>query len=75
MVFDVDATLLRRDSNSQVAKFEVVACILMIYLTVCVTQIGSHQFKVSPNDLIYTEKLKYCDINDKVFTSSERDWS
>jgi len=31
-----------------------------------VVQIGSHQFKVSPNDLIYTEKLKYCDINDKV---------
>lgn len=31
-----------------------------------VTQIGSHQFKVSPNDLIYTEKLKHCDINDKV---------
>ncbi|KAG0618308.1 hypothetical protein M758_4G053500 [Ceratodon purpureus] len=31
-----------------------------------VVQIGSHQFKVSPNDLIYTEKLKYCDINDKL---------
>ncbi len=29
-------------------------------------QIGSHQFKVSPNDLIYTEKLKFADINDKV---------
>lgn len=31
-----------------------------------VVQVGSHQFKVSPNDLIYTEKLKYCDINDKL---------
>lgn len=36
-------------------------------------QIGSHQFKVSPNDLIYTEKLKYCDINDKVILPFERD--
>lgn len=31
-----------------------------------VVQIGSHQFKVSPNDLIYTEKLKFADINDKL---------
>jgi ribosomal protein L21 len=31
-----------------------------------VQQIGSHQFKVSPNDLIYTEKLKFADINDKL---------
>ncbi|CAN1807283.1 50S ribosomal protein L21, mitochondrial [Linum perenne] len=31
-----------------------------------VVQIGSHQFKVSNGDSIFTEKLKYCDINDKL---------
>ncbi|CAN0853002.1 50S ribosomal protein L21, mitochondrial [Linum grandiflorum] len=31
-----------------------------------VVQIGSHQFKVSNDDSIFTEKLKYCDINDKL---------
>ncbi|KAL2244455.1 UNVERIFIED_CONTAM: 50S ribosomal protein L21, mitochondrial [Sesamum indicum] len=30
-----------------------------------VVQIGSHQFKVSNGDTIYTERLKYCDVNDK----------
>ncbi|KAG6393128.1 hypothetical protein SASPL_147361 [Salvia splendens] len=31
-----------------------------------VVQIGSHQFKVSNGDTIYTERLKHCDINDKL---------
>ncbi|KAL6567406.1 hypothetical protein OROGR_001074 [Orobanche gracilis] len=31
-----------------------------------VVQIGSHQFKVSNRDSIYTERLKYCEVNDKV---------
>ncbi|KAK4439946.1 50S ribosomal protein L21, mitochondrial [Sesamum alatum] len=31
-----------------------------------VVQIGSHQFKVSNGDCIYTERLKYCDVNDKL---------
>ncbi|KAL3537773.1 hypothetical protein ACH5RR_001139 [Cinchona calisaya] len=31
-----------------------------------VIQIGSHQFKVSNGDSIYIEKLKYCDVNDKL---------
>ncbi|KAL8460437.1 hypothetical protein ACS0TY_032103 [Phlomoides rotata] len=31
-----------------------------------VVQIGSHQFKVSNRDTIYVEKLKHCDVNDKV---------
>ncbi|KAG8385552.1 hypothetical protein BUALT_Bualt03G0057100 [Buddleja alternifolia] len=31
-----------------------------------VVQIGSHQFKVSNGDTIYTERLKYCDVNDKL---------
>ncbi|KAG6557831.1 hypothetical protein Mapa_000598 [Marchantia paleacea] len=31
-----------------------------------VVQVGSHQFKVSPGDMIYTEKLKYADINDQL---------
>ncbi|XP_068658772.1 LOW QUALITY PROTEIN: large ribosomal subunit protein bL21m-like [Aristolochia californica] len=31
-----------------------------------VVQIGSHQFKVTNGDAIYTEKLKYCDVNDKL---------
>ncbi|KAF2541368.1 hypothetical protein F2Q70_00034184 [Brassica cretica] len=31
-----------------------------------VVQIGSHQFKVSNGDSIFTEKLKFCDINDKL---------
>ncbi|KAL1536086.1 50S ribosomal protein L21, mitochondrial-like [Salvia divinorum] len=30
-----------------------------------VVQIGSHQFKVSNGDTIYTERLKHCDVNDK----------
>ena len=29
-------------------------------------QVGSHQFKISPGDCIYTEKLKFADVNDKV---------
>lgn len=29
-------------------------------------QLGSHQFKVSNGDSIFTERLKYCDVNDKV---------
>ncbi|KAK9734547.1 hypothetical protein RND81_04G147300 [Saponaria officinalis] len=31
-----------------------------------VVQIGSHQFKVSNGDCIYVEKLKYCEVNDKL---------
>lgn len=31
-----------------------------------VVQIGSHQFKVSNGDSIYTEKLKFCEVNDKL---------
>ncbi|GAB2298856.1 hypothetical protein Dimus_032935 [Dionaea muscipula] len=31
-----------------------------------VVQIGSHQFKVSNGDYIYTERLKYCEVNDKL---------
>ncbi|KAF8411148.1 hypothetical protein HHK36_003691 [Tetracentron sinense] len=31
-----------------------------------VVQIGSHQFKVSNGDCIYTERLKFCEVNDKV---------
>ncbi|KAL6546608.1 hypothetical protein OROMI_022329 [Orobanche minor] len=31
-----------------------------------VVQIGSHQFKVSNRDSIYTERLKYCEVNDKL---------
>ncbi|PIA59070.1 hypothetical protein AQUCO_00400138v1 [Aquilegia coerulea] len=31
-----------------------------------VVQIGSHQFKVSNGDYIYTEKLKFCEVNDKL---------
>ncbi|KAJ8761658.1 hypothetical protein K2173_004434 [Erythroxylum novogranatense] len=31
-----------------------------------VVQIGSHQFKVSNGDCIFTERLKFCDINDKL---------
>ncbi|KAL8143977.1 hypothetical protein V2J09_017009 [Rumex salicifolius] len=31
-----------------------------------VVQIGSHQFKVSNGDCIYTERLKHCDVNDKL---------
>ncbi|KAK9755929.1 hypothetical protein RND81_01G060100 [Saponaria officinalis] len=34
-----------------------------------VVQIGSHQFKVSNGDCIYVEKLKYCEVNDKVLLS------
>lgn len=31
-----------------------------------VFQVGSHQFKISPGDCIYTEKLKIADVNDRV---------
>ncbi|KAE8816602.1 50S ribosomal protein L21, mitochondrial [Hordeum vulgare] len=31
-----------------------------------VVQIGSHQFKVSNGDSIFTERLKFCDVNDKM---------
>lgn len=31
-----------------------------------VVQVGSHQFKVSPGDVIYTEKLLFADLNDTV---------
>ncbi|XP_048323454.2 large ribosomal subunit protein bL21m [Ziziphus jujuba] len=31
-----------------------------------VVQIGSHQFKVSNRDCIFTERLKFCEVNDKV---------
>lgn len=31
-----------------------------------IIQVGSHQFKISPGDCIYTEKLKYADVNDKL---------
>ncbi|XP_075104258.1 large ribosomal subunit protein bL21m-like isoform X1 [Nicotiana tabacum] len=31
-----------------------------------VVQIGSHQFKVSNGDSIFTEKLKFCEVNDKL---------
>ncbi|XVF27642.1 hypothetical protein REPUB_Repub14bG0125800 [Reevesia pubescens] len=31
-----------------------------------VVQIGSHQFKVSNGDTIFTERLKFCEVNDKL---------
>ncbi|EXC18110.1 50S ribosomal protein L21 [Morus notabilis] len=31
-----------------------------------VVQIGSHQFKASNGDCIFTEKLKFCEVNDKL---------
>ncbi|KAG0456533.1 hypothetical protein HPP92_024321 [Vanilla planifolia] len=31
-----------------------------------VVQVGSHQFKVSNGDSIFTERLKYCEVNDKL---------
>ncbi|XP_071707276.1 large ribosomal subunit protein bL21m-like [Rutidosis leptorrhynchoides] len=31
-----------------------------------VIQIGAHQFKVSNGDCIYTEKLKFCEVHDKL---------
>ncbi|KAK7252153.1 hypothetical protein RIF29_35911 [Crotalaria pallida] len=31
-----------------------------------VVQIGSHQFKVSNRDSIFTERLKFCEVNDKL---------
>ncbi|XWS19601.1 hypothetical protein CRYUN_Cryun31cG0029500 [Craigia yunnanensis] len=31
-----------------------------------VVQIGSHQFKVSNGDCIFTESLKFCEVNDKL---------
>ncbi|GJM89713.1 hypothetical protein PR202_ga05926 [Eleusine coracana subsp. coracana] len=31
-----------------------------------IVQIGSHQFKVSNGDSIFTERLKFCDVNDKL---------
>ncbi|MED6194299.1 hypothetical protein PIB30_027277 [Stylosanthes scabra] len=31
-----------------------------------VVQIGSHQFKVSNGDAIFTERLKFCEVNDKL---------
>lgn len=31
-----------------------------------VIQIGSHQFKVSNGDCIYTERLKFCEVHDKL---------
>ncbi|CAH9130949.1 unnamed protein product [Cuscuta epithymum] len=34
-----------------------------------VVQIGSHQFKVSNGDSIFVERLKYCDVNDKLILS------
>lgn len=34
-----------------------------------VVQIGSHQFKVSNGDSIFTERLKYCQVNDKLILS------
>ncbi|KAA8519795.1 hypothetical protein F0562_014115 [Nyssa sinensis] len=31
-----------------------------------IVQIGSHQFKVSNGDCVYTERLKFCEVNDKL---------
>lgn len=31
-----------------------------------VVQIGSHQFKVSNRDSVFTERLKFCEVNDKL---------
>ncbi|XP_057463911.1 50S ribosomal protein L21, mitochondrial-like [Actinidia eriantha] len=31
-----------------------------------IVQIGSHQFKVSNGDCIFTERLKFCEVNDKL---------
>ncbi|KAK1377996.1 50S ribosomal protein L21, mitochondrial [Heracleum sosnowskyi] len=31
-----------------------------------VIQIGSHQFKVSNGDCVYAEKLKFCEVHDKI---------
>ncbi|KAF3794478.1 50S ribosomal protein L21 [Nymphaea thermarum] len=34
-----------------------------------VIQIGSHQFKVCNGDCVYTERLKWCEVNDKLILS------
>lgn len=34
-----------------------------------IVQIGSHQFKVCNGDSIFTERLKYCEVNDKLVLS------
>ncbi|XP_010548496.1 PREDICTED: 50S ribosomal protein L21, mitochondrial [Tarenaya hassleriana] len=34
-----------------------------------VVQIGSHQFKVSNGDSIFVERLKFCDVNEKLLLS------
>ncbi|KAJ9681589.1 hypothetical protein PVL29_017815 [Vitis rotundifolia] len=36
-------------------------------LVFAAVQIGSHQFKVSNRDCIYTERLKLCEVSDKFF--------
>ncbi|KAE9613537.1 hypothetical protein Lal_00016167 [Lupinus albus] len=35
-----------------------------------VVQIGSHQFKVSNRDSIFTERLKFCEVNDKLILNN-----
>ncbi|MQL83131.1 hypothetical protein Taro_015619, partial [Colocasia esculenta] len=35
-----------------------------------VVQIGSHQFKVSNGDSIFTERLKFCEVNDKLILTN-----
>uniref|UniRef100_A0A7N0TJH2 Large ribosomal subunit protein bL21m n=1 Tax=Kalanchoe fedtschenkoi TaxID=63787 RepID=A0A7N0TJH2_KALFE len=35
-------------------------------LVFAVVQVGSHQFKVSNRDSIFVERLKFCEVNDKI---------
>ncbi|KHN07258.1 50S ribosomal protein L21, mitochondrial [Glycine soja] len=48
---------LQKDEDSVFKPYEPVFAVV---------QIGSHQFKVSNRDSIFTERLKFCEVNDKL---------
>jgi len=45
--------------DNQVSSLVIVCVFLFV-------QVGSHQFKVSNGDSIFTERLKFCEVNDRV---------
>jgi len=56
---EAGAVVRRRGAGSQAVRAVRKAVFAVV-------QVGSHQFKVSPGDVIYTEKLLFADLNDTV---------
>lgn len=69
-IVDVALSAGKRNRANRSTYFALVVALRdapHFWLEFIFLKVGSHQFKVTPGDMIYTEKLKRADINEKVY--------